>query len=91
METHSVIVFALSLITGFFLPWAIAFVARSEKRWLNLLIAYGSSVLVGAFNAFLAGNLSQDVFASLTASLAASQSAYTLYWKPQQKLFTEAE
>ncbi len=79
----------LSIIVSFFLPWLIAFVAKSSKRWLNMLIAFGSSAVIGVLSAWVAGNFSSDVWASIVAAITAAQLSYNVYWKPKQLTATE--
>jgi ABC-type branched-subunit amino acid transport system permease subunit len=72
----------ISLILGVFLPFGIKYVAKSSKSWINFLIAYGSSALLGGLSAWVAGSISEDIFASVLAAIVATQASYTAYWKP---------
>lgn len=80
-----IITLVLSIVTGIFMPWAIQFVAKSSKHWLNLLISYGSSALIGALTAWIGGQISHDIYASILAAIVAAQLAYSAYWKVQIK------
>lgn len=77
----------LSVVVSLFLPWAVAFVAKSSKRWLNFIIAYASSFVVGGLSAWVVGSFSQDAWVSIAAAITASQGAYNTYWK---EYFTRA-
>lgn len=77
---------AISLIVGVFLPLGIKYVAKSTKTWLNFLIAYGSSAVLGLLSAWVAGSFSQDIYASILAAVVAAQAAYKIHWEPIIKL-----
>ena len=71
----------ISAFIGLGLPLAISVVAKSTSRVVNLLIAYGSSLTLGALSAWVSGDFTSDVYSSVLAAVAASQIAYNAYWK----------
>jgi len=71
----------LSVVGNLFMPQLISYVAKSNKSWLNMLIAYGSSAIVGGLSAWVAGDFSNSLYPSIIAGLTASQAAYQAYWK----------
>jgi L-lactate permease len=71
----------LAFGTGIVLPWVIEKVKFSTRKWVNLVVAYGSSLGVGVLSSWIAGDFTSDVYASLLVALGASQTAYKLYWK----------
>ena len=80
METHTVVSLVLSIVVNLFMPFAIAYVAKSSKSWLNMLIAYASSAVVGGLTAWLGGNFNGDVWPSVMAGVTASQTAFHAFW-----------
>ena len=71
-------------VANVFMPWAISFVATSKKAWLNLVIAYGSSAIVGALTAYVGGQFTHAVWPSILAGITAAQLAYHVYWSPKK-------
>lgn len=83
LQTLSTVV---GLLASFFMPKAIAYVATSKKHWLNFVIAYGSSALLGAVAALAGGQFTKDVWMDASLFIAASQAAYNVYFKPHAEL-----
>lgn len=74
----------LTLITalaGIGMPWLIKFVAKSDKTWLNLVIAWGSSIVLGLVTSLLGGHFTNDISLNVLVAIGAAEASFKLYWQ----------
>lgn len=84
LETFLTLITALA---GIGMPWLIKFVAKSSKTWLNLVIAWGSSVVLGIVTALIGGQFTNDVSLNILVAIGAAEASFKLYW--QDKILKE--
>jgi hypothetical protein len=80
MTTPELVSGILSIVVNVFMPWLIAFVATSQKRWINFAIAYASSAVVGVLTAWVGGQFTHAVWPSILVGITAAQAAYHTFW-----------
>jgi len=68
-------------LAGLGMPVLISYVAQSDKKWINLVISWGSSAILGIVTALVGGQFSNDISLNLLVALGAAEASYKLYWK----------
>lgn len=79
-----------TLIVSLFLPKLISYVATHNKHWVNFVISYGSSIVLGVVTAWAGGKFSSDIWMNVTIAITAAQASYQSYWKPKKEAETIA-
>lgn len=75
----------ITVIAGLGMPYLISYVAVSKTKWLNLIISWGSSLILGTVSAAIGGRFGSDISLNILLALSSTEASYQLYWQKKIK------